>query len=139
MDEKRIRKLVAKLGMTEHLEPMFYDDDTFTKFEDLIDRCITPYENRRVVLRAVDFPPRYEIVGKSTHYSHGIPRYKGGIVTQRDLGWFKQYYGIGQRATILDEIAATSGVTKQSVHNRLDFVVGLLAQKHKSDIWYGML
>lgn len=147
MDRERLDKLLTQIGMTGAMQPLLESDsEAYARLEVTIDKSLNEYKGKiKVKDRTVDFglevlrvgvPIGSYPIGSDCHRFSYFKRHKN---LQKALYWFRQHYGIKQVAKSMEEIVAENGVKRQIVDESIHFVVCILAQRYKTDIWYGTL
>ena len=143
MKKQLIDRLVKRLDMSYELEPLLDSTEAYQRFERTITRILGERRGTKPTIRK---KPIY-ISDFHAHCSLGA--------FDEALDCFKKTYGIGTSRETKDEIAESTGIMarclskipydhthtpgKGVVQQKVKFVVDVLKQYHKKDIWYGTL
>jgi len=130
----RLEDLAEKLGMKPELRILFDSDrEAYQRFEEVIDSLLKNYK----------FGPAVIMTSRITNAhgrSNNIMKLKKGMgskIYRRSTEIFKWYYGIGCEPQDYDKIKEKDlGITLQSIYRDNKYIIELLKQRHKKDIWH---
>jgi len=130
----RLADLAEKLGMKPELRILFDSDrEAYQRFEEVIDSLLKNYK----------FGPAVIMTSRITNAhgrSNNIMKLKKGMgskIYRRSTEIFKWYYGIGCEPQDYDKIKEKDlGITLQSIYRDNKYIIELLKQRHKKDIWH---
>jgi len=130
----RLADLAEKLGMKPELRILFDSDrEAYQRFEEVIDSLLKNYK----------FGPAVIMTSRITNAhgrSNNIMKLKKGMgskIYRRSTEIFKWYYGIGCEPQDYNKIKEKDlGITLQSIYRDNKYIIELLKQRHKKDIWH---
>ncbi|MBS3174612.1 hypothetical protein J4440_01915 [Candidatus Woesearchaeota archaeon] len=130
----RLEDLAEKLGMKPELRILFDSDrEAYQRFEEVIDSLLKNYK----------FGPAVIMTSRITNAhgrSNNIMKLKKGMgskIYRRSTEIFKWYYGIGCEPQDYNKIKEKDlGITLQSIYRDNKYIIELLKQRHKKDIWH---
>ena len=130
----RLEDLAEKLGMKPELRILFDSDrEAYQRFEEVIDSLLNNYK----------FGPAVIMTSRITNAhgrSNNIMKLKKGMgskIYRRSTEIFKWYYGIGCEPQDYNKIKEKDlGITLQSIYRDNKYIIELLKQRHKKDIWH---
>jgi len=157
----RLEDLAEKLGMKPELRILFDSDrEAYQRFEEVIDSLLKNYKFGPAVIMTSRITNAHgrsnnimklkkgmgsKIYRRSTETnahgrSNNIMKLKKGMgskIYRRSTEIFKWYYGIGCEPQDYNKIKEKDlGITLQSIYRDNKYIIELLKQRHKKDIWH---
>jgi|SRR3989344_5419100 len=151
MNKKKLEKLVKELNMQHELYPLLDSNQDYIRLEETLNTILDKIGSNAPVIWVRKYR-NIRIGGGGGIYglyggTPAVREYKKILYSRLKsiqnfplaACQFKKYYGIGIEPQDIKDIATDYGRSINTTSSKINFVVNVLKQNYKSDIWYGTL